>query len=544
VEAEVASSGETRYGMLETLRAYARERLASRGETEPVQRRHAAYYLALAEAAAPRLRGVTQRAWLDRLEQAHDNLRAAVDWLTTRGPVQDGLRLGSALASFWMLRGSPREGTERLTRLLDVPGSTGSGARAAALMAAGYLALSRGDHALLHRLAKAELPAFREVGDEWGCAWALNQLGIVANAGGAYETARDHFEASLAIRRRLGDRQGIVASLSGLGGAARLQGDWATAHAVLDDGLAEARTIGHRGWTAAILRQMGWLALDQQRWGLARARFEEGLAIHDQLGSQLQAAMAATELGHAVLAAGDVATARALYRESLPRHRAAENWLGMALAFEGCAGLVAHAAPAQALRLAGAATALRTAMRRPLPAVERPLVERWLAPARRAVGADVAAAAWVAGETLGPEQAVDEALEAIAEPAPVASGDFEAAGLSAEEAAPLTPREREVAALVAAGLTNRELAAALVVTERTAGAHVEHILAKLGLRNRAQITAWVVERGLRRSTPELERPGAPWDSGRHGQEGAAAPGADRTPTAPPSASPRRRPDRG
>jgi non-specific serine/threonine protein kinase len=109
-------------------------------------------------------------------------------------------------------------------------------------------------------------------------------------------------------------------------------------------------------------------------------------------------------------------------------------------------------------------------------------LEGWLAPARRALGAAAGAAAWEAGWEMSPEQAVAYALEAP----PAAPGP----------PGPLGPREREVAALVAQGLTDRQIAARLVVAERTAATHVEHILAKLGLTSRAQIGPWAAAHGL------------------------------------------------
>ena len=90
--------------MLETIREYALERLAARGDGEAVRRRHADFYLALAEEAEPGLLGPQQREWLERLDAERDNIRAALTWAVETGEAEVGLRIGSALWRFWQLR--------------------------------------------------------------------------------------------------------------------------------------------------------------------------------------------------------------------------------------------------------------------------------------------------------------------------------------------------------------------------------------------------------------------------------------------------------
>jgi len=140
VTADEQPDGTARYRLLETVRQYAQERLAAGGEAEVVQRRHAAFFLGLAEAAAPELLGGRQTAWLDRLEREHDNLRAALEWLTERGAVEAGLRLGNAVGPFWLTRGYLQEPRERLERLLALPGAEGTSLRARVLVGTAGLA--------------------------------------------------------------------------------------------------------------------------------------------------------------------------------------------------------------------------------------------------------------------------------------------------------------------------------------------------------------------------------------------------------------------
>ena len=122
VVVDAAGGGTARYGLPETLRQYARARLAASGEAEAVHRRHAACYLALAEQGEPALRGPHQGAWLDRLETEHDNLRQALGWFQARGQAEPGLRLGAALWPYWSARRFVAEGRDGCWRCWRCPG--------------------------------------------------------------------------------------------------------------------------------------------------------------------------------------------------------------------------------------------------------------------------------------------------------------------------------------------------------------------------------------------------------------------------------------
>jgi DNA-binding NarL/FixJ family response regulator len=151
---------------------------------------------------------------------------------------------------------------------------------------------------------------------------------------------------------------------------------------------------------------------------------------------------------------------------------------------------------AQAVRLAGAAATVRQAIGAPCGPVWIRMLEQQLAPARHGLSAAAWAAAWAAGQTLTLEQAIADAL--AVEPA---AGCLEPPASHPPD--PLTPREREIAGLVARGLTNRQIAADLSISERTVSTHLTRVLGKLGFTTRSQAAAWVVERGLAAPT----RPG-------------------------------------
>jgi predicted ATPase len=177
VRVETTLSGEQRFVMLETIREYALERLEASGEAEAVRRQHTDYYLALAEAAAPQLHGAEQRAWLDRLDAEHDNLRAALAWSqTVPSGAGVGLRLAGALSVFWFVHGHVSEGRKWLAVVLVREAGT-LAARAKALIGAGYLAGFQEDNVAAHTHFEESLALFRKVGDKAGIAAALRGLG-------------------------------------------------------------------------------------------------------------------------------------------------------------------------------------------------------------------------------------------------------------------------------------------------------------------------------------------------------------------------------
>ena len=194
-------------------------------------------------------------------------------------------------------------------------------------------------------------------------------------------------------------------------------------------------------------------------------------------------------LGYVAFERGDRIAARARLSESLGIFRSLGHTLGQSTSLDGFACLASARGEAErALRLAGTASATRDAAGIPLMTPWRPRVESALSRARQALGEAIAAAAWAKGRAMPLEAAIAQALALDPDPGSAfRSGD------------PLTKREREVAALIARGLSNREVGEALVITEGTAANHVEHILSKLGFGSRAQVAAWAVERGLAKS---------------------------------------------
>jgi non-specific serine/threonine protein kinase len=243
---------------------------------------------------------------------------------------------------------------------------------------------------------------------------------------------------------------------------------------------------GDRSAIAFSMFYSGLIALLTGRLEAACDLFGRCAAMAAELGLTPLSARARQMLGFPLLDLGDLAAAKATLAESFPEiMEVGDRWV-VQIGLSGFVGLAAKTGrPRLALRLAGAADAYRVANEFSQPGPIAEIVDRWLAPARAKAG--TAAARWLAeGRRLSPEQAV--ALVLANEP---------------DDAAPpgpcptLTRRETEVAALVARGLTNRDIAAQLFLSVRTVEVHVDHILTKLGFRTRTQLAAWAYEAGLR-----------------------------------------------
>jgi predicted ATPase len=421
-----AIDGEPRFGMLETVRAFALERLgAGTGEAETLRRRHLAYYVALAEEAEPRLLGAEQAAWFERLAREQDNIRAALEWAVERGAAGLGLRLVGAL--WWFLLFHPHLGVrwDRLRTLLalpeggarqpsaDEPGQRVSRrVRAKALLTVGALAWEWGGDPVASRVFNSEsLALSRELGDSWGISVALTCLGHAARVEREYATAQRLYEEALAAARSAGDRRMVMFDLYNLGVLRHIQGDDAGARPFLAESLEIGQEVGDRWTVAAALMNLGHAARAEGDAAAARARYDASLALFRQAGARTGIAYALGHLGMLTLDEGDPRAARPLLEESLGMHREVSNRRFVAGALEGLAGLAAAQGQAsRALRLAGAAAALRAAIGRPPTATERARLERWLQPARRELGDAASEAAWAAGRLMPLERAIAEAL--------------------------------------------------------------------------------------------------------------------------------------
>jgi non-specific serine/threonine protein kinase len=438
--------------MLETIREYGLEQLEAAGDTELAARAHAAFYLDLAERAVPELGAAEQSIWLERLEAEQGNLRTALAFFLQTSDGQAALRFASALTHFWFIRSHLTEGNDWLSRVLASPLNVPPAVQAKALCAASTIAWSSGEYARAAALAEEGLTTARAAGDATGIANALVQLGTVAELQGNDGQAESLYQEALEQYRDLADDQGIADAAMVLGDTAYRQGDHARAVALA----------------------------------------AEALAIYRKRGNRFAAAITVGILGEVALAQGDIAGAAEAYGEALDLAQAVGAWWIVADVLSGFAGIaVSRGQAEQAACLLGTVDALCEADGRPL--VPHHLQQKRALAATHAVLDEAAfAAAWAQGRTRPREQAVAEARALAADPA----GSRKASSRSPASPAGLTAREQEVLRLLVAGRSNREIAAALFITHRTAMTHVTNILAKLGVASRTEAAAWAVRHGM------------------------------------------------
>jgi predicted ATPase/DNA-binding SARP family transcriptional activator len=444
-------NGESRFGMLETIREYALEQLAESGEEDLIRARHAAFFMDLAQRAAPELNGPAAARWLADLEHEHDNLRAALASLAAQGRTADRLRLAGVLWRFWWLHGHLSEGRAHLERALADGNESPAEVRARALGGAASLAAAQGDLDHADALHAEALRRWREAGDRVGMATALTNLGLVADERGDPQQAAAYLQEALAIARTTGDRRGIAVALANLGQVAMTLQEHQRAAALLGESMALFRELGDERSQAAILANLGMLAFLIGDFTRAQICHEEALGLLRGLGDRQGEADELLNLGHTVQRLGDLERAGTLFAEALDRFAElgdrsgvafAQNHLGrlahihgndadaeklleqglalgqeigdrvaVAESLEGLAVVAcARGDAARGARLIGAAEALREATGVPLPDVHRAEYQQVLGEALRILGAGAFAAARAEGQQLALDESGDPRL--------------------------------------------------------------------------------------------------------------------------------------
>jgi ATP/maltotriose-dependent transcriptional regulator MalT len=440
VAAEAVEPQRTRYRLLDTIRKYAIEKLQQSGETDG-RRRHAAYFLDWCGRATSEFNSYDQARWLRRLDEEQGNIRLALDWSLTERP-DDALRLAAAVGPYWNMRCHIEEGVGWLDRALEVRTST-LHARPSALLARARIRTRHGDYAGARRDTEESLELGRRLQLGPGItSAALNVLAVLSGVAGDLGEADSYQQQALEVALEGGDHQRVVYSLNNLALLASARGDHEGARVRLEEAVAEARAIGDSFITAQIIDSLALVTF--------------------RLGAH--------------------ADARRTYLESLAIALEFEDTFTIANGLEGVALLAfAKGDASLTVRLMAAAKGLRAAIGgEPTPDWSKE-VDEGLRAARAKLGRQASDAAWRQGAALSMEEAVRLATGAAAPP--IRDG-----------VNPLTARERQVAALVAEGLTNTGIAKRLKMADRTADAHVEHIRNKLGLRSRSQIALWAHER--------------------------------------------------
>jgi predicted ATPase/DNA-binding SARP family transcriptional activator/DNA-binding CsgD family transcriptional regulator len=500
---EEGTGGESRLVMLETIREYAREKLGRSGDAHEIKRAHAEYFLALAEEAEPELKGPEQKAWLERLEADHDNMRAAIAWSLEGGEEPGlGLRIAGALWWFWFLRGHVQEGIGWLERALARGNYSASpSARAKALHGMAFLLEGQGDYERAMSLYEVGLSMYRQAEDEAGIAFVTCTMANLATLRGEHQKAVELNEKSLALSRKVGDQWLAAYALHNLGvEAAEGQGDYGRARALLGDALALARRVRDQQLISICLTDLGITAMYTGEEE-AESLFQEAVVLQRELGQKENIAAALRVLGLVRMNRGDHERARALLKESLALSKELGHKLYAAAALNAAASVaVSRGEVERAARLFGAAEMLHEAIGSPLPPSERALFEPHLAIARSWLGEATWERVWEEGRAMTLEEAVSYALEEEdTDPLTTSVPGEPSAG---QPHVTLSRREEEVAALVAQGMSNRQIAQELFLSERTIENHVSKILRKLELTSRTEIASWATQQRLLAPNPD------------------------------------------
>ncbi|MCA1645912.1 MAG: LuxR C-terminal-related transcriptional regulator, partial [Chloroflexi bacterium] len=401
--------------------------------------------------------------------------------------------LAAGMWPVWYVRGLYSEGRSWLAELLDIPGTGNPApAKARALALAGHLAYCQGEYVAAEAFLQRAQSAASDSGDEQTLAIVLQFQANLARAQGDPGRARELYGLAGDLNRRLHSPIWEAMCLVGQGQAAADQGRDVEAEGFATESLGLCRREGHTWGAARALWILGRVATSRGDFGAAQRQLQECMAYQREMGDRQGLVWAWLDLAQTTAHAGDVATAADCLAEGVGLSREVGDRLSMTRALDSIAGLVVRSDPATAVRLAGAASTMRAAIGARQELTGRAQVEAALALARRTLGDRAYDAAWASGSGYTFEQAVNEGLKALA----LHGRSSNTAKPQQTNAYPLTRREQEVAALLARGLTDRQIAAQLVITEGTAGVHVAHILAKLEFRSRAQIAGWVVEHGL------------------------------------------------
>ncbi|MEP7190816.1 MAG: tetratricopeptide repeat protein, partial [Roseiflexaceae bacterium] len=274
-----------RFMMLETIREYARAKLEADGQVEQVCRRHAAYYLRLAQTAERELSGTQQTSWFAQLETEHNNIWAALDWLASND-IASGLRLACSLRQFWHAHGYLNEARAWIEAALERCKDCGLTEleRARALCVAGFLAFHQGDLARTVTLSDAGLALYRGLGAQRGIADALHNLAGVAFMSNQYARAEELFGECLTLYRALNDEAEVAQILKSLGLIAKDQGDFTRATAFYQESMTIRRALGDNRGVAQSFFNLGVVAYWRGDYADAIRLSEQGLALYRALG--------------------------------------------------------------------------------------------------------------------------------------------------------------------------------------------------------------------------------------------------------------------
>ena len=311
-------NGQRRFRMLQTILQYSQEKLAHSSESDGIKDRHQTFFLNLAEEAEPHMAGAMQVSWLNRLEQDHDNFRAAIDYSGTRPDSQPvKMRLATALHRYWYVRGLLREGREILERLLDCEGPHApTRFRVKALLADAELAFRQGEFTVARMRYNHALEMARELQDKIGTSSAIFGIGNIALRQGKFSHAREFCGESLCLQRETGDKSGCAWTLSILGIVARCEGEKSNSRAYLKESLALFTEVDDLHGQAHTIHNMALNDLKDEQFEESNRKLDQSLSIRYALGDLQGIADSLVQKGQVASAMKDYNKAYEFFLES------------------------------------------------------------------------------------------------------------------------------------------------------------------------------------------------------------------------------------
>jgi predicted ATPase/transcriptional regulator with XRE-family HTH domain len=405
------TGGEPRFGLLETIREFAQERLDASGEVADIRQRHHAWYLALTEAEP--LEQISP-PHVSALARDNDNLRAALAWALRAGHAEACFRLAIGMAPLWYLRGRYAEGRAWVADALALEaGAPPARLRSQALSLDGLLASCQGDFGAAEARLADGLAMALAIGDEPAALLAWHLLGTTALRRGDLAQAAERHAQALAIARRLDLTTWQGVALTNLAAVARQQRRYARARSLGLEAAALLRRTNHAWGLARALQILAAVARADHDQAAADRLLDEALTFARDLGDQQGLAQLLLTLGHVARARRAPVQAAAAYAEGLATAQAAGDPVYLARHLEGLATLLAEPCPGEAVRLAAAAATARRRMGIASVSDDREPLQEALRGARARLGPALSSANWAAGQAWPLEHAVAQARHLV-----------------------------------------------------------------------------------------------------------------------------------
>jgi diguanylate cyclase (GGDEF)-like protein len=410
-----AATGETRYTMLETIRAFAVQKLADLDPNGQVAARHGGYFAGLVAGLGRDLDDGNTASAVTRYEADHGNILEALNWAVTRGEPDIATEITLSSSNFWRNASRIREGHRWIDRVLAMTPPVADEQRSVILSDAAWFMISQGEPELARSYAVESLALARRTGDRPAITAALNSLGIVVKILGEYDLARAYHCEEMELDRRAGDLKGAGCALGNLAIMETFLGNLDLARSLVEQAITMYRADGRDDYATLALADLAKVYVLQGDSTGARTLAEEALAFARTRGDMFAYGQSMLCLGHAAVLDGDRVTAAERYADALAAHQEAGDLEYLAEDLETAAGFLPDGHGVLAAELFGRAEALREKQRLDMAPVLRPGWQAAVDRARSALGDKTFEAARMRGWDAALDQIVARTVIALRE---------------------------------------------------------------------------------------------------------------------------------